>query len=101
MSVGQMRTFSGPLRVVMLVGLSACGGAPAGMGAPPPGTTPDPDAARPDVPTSVPDSVGVTPPAGSPDAPSAVPDEGPLPPPPMGGAQVVVEAGETDRENTI
>ena len=94
-----MSTLRRPLRVAVLVGLSACGGHPAAPPGPPP-ETPEPDAAMPGVPTGVPDAAAVTPPPILPDAAAASPDQ-PSMPPPAGGSQVVVEAGTLDRENTI
>ena len=99
MSVGQMSCLCRPLRVALLVVLSGCGGKPA-PSTPPPG--PEPDAAEPGVPTAVPDAAGVTPPAPLPDAApgAATPDQAP-PSPPAVGTTVVVEAGDSDRENTV
>src|SRR5689334_1555940 len=95
MSVGQMRTLCQPLVLAVLLGLCACGaGTPAGPGASPPQTTSEPDAAAPGVPPRVPDAGSVTPPAPVADAATGAPDQA-APPPATGGAQVVVEAGDS------
>ena len=95
-----MSPFCRPLCVAVLLGLSAsCGRTPAGP-ATPPETEPTADAGSPAVPTGVLDAATVTPPpSGQADAGAASPDEASLPPP-AGGSQVVVEAGDSDRENT-
>src|SRR5688572_3560487 len=99
MSVRQMGFLCRALRIAALVALSSCGGKAAGP-AGPPATESEPDAA-PGVPKPVPDVGTVTPPTAQGDAAAPTPDQGTSTPPPVGGPELVVEAGSLDRENTI